>query len=120
MQEARQEKWRSVSGSRAGSETGKGRSVSVSKDKCIALNAGMSGLEGMIQGFGETSWCVSLGKKISVVPEEMISAEVPWITVTSYYRATEELKRRALAGDKMGNLADVISKLTKTRSASNK
>jgi len=53
---------------------------------------------------------VLLGKKISVVPEGTISTKVPWITLASFYRAMEELKRRALAGDKLGNLDDVISK----------
>ena len=85
----------------------------VTRNKYRALAAGMSGLEGMVQGFGETRWCVLLGKKISVVPEGTISTNVPWITLASFYRATEELKRRALAGEKLGNLNEVISKLTK-------
>jgi len=91
----------------------------LTRDKFEALSTGMSGFDGMVQGFGETRWCVLIGKKISVVPEGAISAKVPWITLASFYRAIEELKRRALAGDKLGNLNDVISKLMKICSISN-
>jgi len=83
----------------------------LTRDKFRALTAGMSGFDGMVQGFGESKWCVLLGKKISVVQEEMISPQVTWITLTSFYRAMEELKKRALDGEKLGNLDDVISKL---------
>ena len=83
------------------------------RDKYGALTAGMSGFDGMVQGFGESKWCVSLGKKISVVPEERISPQVTWITLASFYKTMEEFKERALAGEKLGNLDDVISKLKK-------
>jgi len=45
----------------------------LTRDKFGALSAGMSGFDGMVQGFGESRWCVLLGKKILVVPEETIS-----------------------------------------------
>lgn len=54
-----------------------------------------------------------LGKKISVVPEETISPQVTWITLVSFYKTMEGLKKRALSGEKLGSLDDVISKLTK-------
>ena len=85
----------------------------LTKDKFGAVTAGMSGFDGMVQGFGESKWCVSLGKKISVVPEERISPQVTWITLASFQKTMEKLKKRALAGEKLGNLGDVISKLTK-------
>jgi len=85
----------------------------LTRDKFGALTAGMSGFDGMVQGFGESKWCVLLGKKISVVPEETISPQVTWITLASFYKTLEELKKRALAGEKLGNLDDVISKLTR-------
>jgi len=66
---------------------------------------------GTVQGFGESKWCVLLGKKISVVPEEIVSSKVAWISLDSFYKTIEELKKRALAGKKLGNLDDVISKL---------
>jgi hypothetical protein len=85
----------------------------LTRDKLEALTAGMSGFDGMVQGLGESKWCVLLGKKISVVPEETISPQVIWITLASFYKTTEELKKRSLAGEKLGNLDDVISNLTK-------
>ena len=87
----------------------------LTRDKSEALAAGLSGLNGMIQGFGESKWRVLLGKKISVVPEEMISPQVTWITLASFYKTMEELKRRVLAGEKLGTLYDIIAKLKKNR-----
>ncbi len=85
----------------------------LTRDKLEAVTAGMSGFDGMVQGYGESKWCVLLGKKISVVPEETISPQATWITLASFYKTMEELKKRALAGEKLGNLDDVISKLKK-------
>ena len=87
----------------------------LTKDKFGALNVGMSGFDGMVQGFGESKWCVLLGKKISVVPEEMISPQVTWITLASFCKTMEELKRKALTGEKLGTFDDIIAKLKKNR-----
>ena len=85
----------------------------LTRDKFGALSAGMSGFDGMVQGLGESKWCVLLGKKISVVPEETISPQVTWMTLASFHKTMEELKKRALSGEKLGSLDDVISKLMK-------
>ena len=85
----------------------------LTRDKFGALTAGMSGFDGMVQGFGESKWRVLLGKRILVVPEETISPQVTWITLASFHKTMEELKKRALWGEKLGSLDDVISKLTK-------
>ncbi len=85
----------------------------LTRDKFGALTAGMSGFDGMVQGLGESKWCVLLGKKISVVQEETISPQVTWITLASFHKTIEELKKRALSGEKLGSLDDVISKLMK-------
>lgn len=87
----------------------------LTRDKFGALTAGMSGFDGMVQGLGESKWCVLLGKKIRVVPEEMISPQVTRITLDTFFKSLEELKKRAMAGEKLGNLEDVISKLKKNR-----
>ncbi len=92
----------------------------LTRDKFGALTAGMSGFDGMVQGFGESKWCVLLGKKISVAPEETISPQVTWITLASFHKTMEELKKRSLAGEKLENLDDVISKLKKKYGLSNK
>jgi len=82
-------------------------------DKFEAVSAAMSGFDGMVQGFGESKWCVLLGKKISIVPEEKIPPQATWISLVSFYRELEKLKDRALAGEELGSLDDLISKLMK-------
>ena len=66
----------------------------LTRDKFVALNSGISGFEGVVQGFGESKWFVLLGKRISVVPEETISPQVTGITLASFCRGLEELKKR--------------------------
>jgi hypothetical protein len=85
----------------------------LTRDKFGAITAGMSGFDGMVQGLGESKWYVILGKKISVIPEETISPKVMVIAFDSFDKMTEELKKKALAGEKLGNLDDVISLLEK-------
>ena len=88
----------------------------LTRDKFEALTAGMSGFDGMVQGFGESKWRVLLGKRILVTPEETISSrftETTWVTLDSFHKTMEELKKRALSGEKLGSLDDVISNLMK-------
>ena len=92
----------------------------LTRDKFEAAGTAMSGFDGMVQGSGGSKWYVSLGKNLSVVPEEMISPQVTWITLASCYKTTEECKKRALAGEKLGNPDDVIAKLKKKHGLSNK
>ena len=93
--------------------------VLVTRDKFGALAAGMSGFDGMVQGLGESKWCVLLGKKISVVPEQKIPPKVTYIPLASFYKTMEELKKKALTGKKLGSLDDIITKL-KEKSGSSK
>jgi len=86
----------------------------LTRDKFNALTAGISGFDGVVQGFGGSKWRVLLGKRISVVPEETISSQftrTTWVTLDSFYKTMEELKKRALAGEKLGSLDDIISKV---------
>jgi len=83
----------------------------ISKDKFVALNAGMSGFDGVLRGLGETRWLVSLGKKILVAPEDSLSPERIWCTWESLMAAIEELKKRALHGEQLGSLDNVIDNL---------
>ena len=92
----------------------------LARDKFEAVTAGMSGFDGMVQGFGKSKWRVLLGKKISVVPEEMIYPQVTWITLASLCKTMEDLKKRALAGEKLGNLDDDLSKSKKKSGLSSK
>lgn len=83
----------------------------LTRDEFGALTAGMAGFDGMVQGLGESKWSVVLGNKIPVVQEEMISPQVTRVTLASFHKTMEKLKKRALAGEKLGNLENVISKL---------
>ena len=87
----------------------------LTKDKFGALTAGISGFDGMIQGFGEGKWCILLGKKISIVPEESIPIQVTRLPLLNFNEMMEEFKKRALDGGRMGNLDDIISKLARKR-----
>jgi len=87
----------------------------LTRDKLGALAAGMSGFDGMVQGLGESKWYVSLGKTISVLPCEEISQQATWMTLDSFNEMMEELKKKALAGEKLETLDNVLSKLKKNR-----
>jgi len=53
-----------------------------------------------------------------VVPEETISSQFTGVTrvsLDSFYKTIEELKKRALSGERLRNLDDVISKLKDKR-----
>jgi len=83
----------------------------ISKDKFMALNAGMSGFDGFLQGLGEARWFVSLGKKILVTPGDNLSSEQTWFAWENLMAAIEELKRRVLHGERLGSLDNIIDNL---------
>jgi hypothetical protein len=83
----------------------------ISKDKFAALGAGMSGFDGVVQGLGETKWFVSLGKKILVAPAGNLLSDRTWFTWESIIAPIEELKKRALRGEQLGSLDDIIDNL---------
>ena len=83
----------------------------ISKDKLVALNAGMSGFDGAIQGLGETRWFVSLGKVVLVAAEDSLPSKRTWFTWGSVIVAIGELKKRALHGEQLGSLDNIIDNL---------
>jgi hypothetical protein len=87
----------------------------VGKDKDAALNAGLSGLNGLLQGLGETEWAVSLDKELVIVPYKAIPARGTWVTLESLIAAIDELKREALQGRRLGTLDNVIQMLRQSR-----
>lgn len=87
----------------------------ITKDKFAALHAGLSSFDGALQGFGDTKWVVSLGKKVVVAPSESTTSEGEWIAWESVKLAMGELKNRALGGEVLGDLDDVISRLKRGR-----
>ncbi len=67
----------------------------MSKNKYVALNSGLSGLEGALQGFGRTVWAVSLEKGLIVMPSNAILPRGTWVTFESLLAAVHDLKVEA-------------------------
>ncbi len=82
-----------------------------SKNKYIAVNSGLSGLEGVLQGFGKAAWAVSLGKELIVAPRDALSCKLTWVTFESLMIAIDDLKGEALRGKLLGSLDDVMQRL---------
>ena len=87
----------------------------ITKDKLTALNAALSSFDGVVKGFGETSWAVCLGRNLAIVPRGNITAEGLWVTWKSLKAALVELEREASSGGQLGSLDDIITKLQKSR-----
>lgn len=84
----------------------------IGKDLSSAIGAGLTGLESLAQGLGETRWYVLLGSKILVVPEDEVKPGESWVTLKDLTVVLDKLMGKAQAGVKMGSLDDVISKLS--------
>jgi len=82
-----------------------------SKNKYVALDSGLSGFEGALQGLGKAAWAVSLAKELIVAPYGALLREVMWVTFESLMKALSELKKEALQGKPMGSLDDIIKGL---------
>jgi hypothetical protein len=87
----------------------------MTKDKNIALNAGLSGFNGVLQGFGETKWAVLLQKELLIVPYDAIPAEGTWVTLESLMAAIDDLEIEASEGKQLGTLDNVIQRLRQSR-----
>lgn len=82
-----------------------------SKNEYIALNSGLSGLEGMLQELGKAAWAVSLGKELIIAPRDALPSKAAWVTFESLMTAIEDMKGEALQGKLLGNLDEVIQRL---------
>ncbi len=87
----------------------------VTKDGSTAINAGASSFGGAVQGLGETSWAVSLGKDLTVLPLDSITSGKAWVTWESLKSALAQLKKEASQGVRLGTLDNIISRLQKCR-----
>jgi hypothetical protein len=87
----------------------------IAKDKYAALNAGLSGFDGVLQGFGETRWAVSLQKELVIVPYNAIPEKGTWVTLESLIEAIHDLKTEALQGKQLGTLDNIIQRLQQSR-----
>jgi len=87
----------------------------LAKNKDAALSAGLSGFSGVLQGFGETRWAVSLQRDLVIVPYDAIPAKGTWVTFESLIAAMDDLKMQTLQGKRFGGLDNIIQKLHQSR-----
>jgi len=87
----------------------------VTKNKYDALNAGLSGFNGVLQGFGETKWAVLLQKELVIVPYDAIPAKGTWVTLESLMAAIDDLEIEASEGKQLGTLDNFIQRLRQSR-----
>lgn len=87
----------------------------VSKNKYDALNAGLSGFDSVLQGFGETKWAVLLQKELVIVPYDAIPAKGTWVTLESLMAAIDDLEIEASEGKQLGTLDNIIQRLQQSR-----
>jgi len=85
------------------------------RDGLAAVNSGLAGFERALQGFGRARWVVLLGRRIVVAASDSIPIQGQWLAWESLKLALEELRSRALGGEVLGNLDDVLSRLEQKR-----
>lgn len=83
----------------------------LTKDGWGALNFGLAGLDGALQGSGRAKWVVLLGKSIVVAASESNPLEGKWLAWDSLKLAMDELRNKAQLGEALGTLDDVLSRL---------
>ncbi len=46
---------------------------------------------------------------------DCVNTRITWVSLDSFYKTIEELRKRALSGERLRNLDDVVSKLKDKR-----
>ena len=87
----------------------------ITKDGIAAVNAGVTGLSGTLQGLGETDWAVCLGGHLAVASSDNITRGDVWVTWDSLKIAVHELEELVKNGAHLGNLDNIISELKKSK-----
>ena len=80
----------------------------LTQDEWGALNSGLAGLDGALQGFGRAKWVVLLGKRIVVAASENIPSQGNWLPWERTELALEELRKKAQSGKALGNIDDIL------------
>jgi hypothetical protein len=83
----------------------------LTKDKLVAANAGLSILDSVLKGLGETDCVVYLGRHLIVAPMDQLTSGGIWATWDSAKAALSELRAEALRGVPLGSLDSIISRL---------
>jgi len=87
----------------------------LTKDGITAMNAGITGLSGALQGLGETDWAVCLGRHLAVASRDNITRGDVWVTWDSLKTALRELEELVKNGAHLGNLDNIIYELKKSK-----
>ena len=87
----------------------------ITKDGDAAINVGIRGLNGALQGLGETDWAVSLGTNLEIAPLDNVGQGKDWVTWDSLMIAMRELELRAQE-ESLGNLDNIVAELRKSKS----
>jgi hypothetical protein len=85
------------------------------KNWLSAINSGISGFDGVMQGFGKSDWAVSLDGDLLVVPRNQITPGRTWVTLQSLLLALEEFKEKARAGEQLDNISAIVAKMKRSR-----
>ncbi|MDD5510334.1 MAG: hypothetical protein PHI12_05975 [Dehalococcoidales bacterium] len=83
----------------------------IGKDVDSAFNAGTAGVDGLIQGLGETKWYVSLTNNLVIAPQDAINQNGIWVSLERINAVLEQLKKRAIAGEQLGGFSNIINRL---------
>lgn len=83
----------------------------LTKDGPSAVNAGISGFDGMLQEFGRSDYAVSLDEDLMIVQKKQIAPGRFWVTLHSLLLALEVLKENARGGESLGDVATTVAKL---------
>ncbi len=75
-------------------------------------HSALGALDASLQKFGKSPWAVSLDREMLVVPRDQITAGQVWVTWESFSEAMENLRKKTLAGEQLGDLEAIISELT--------
>lgn len=83
----------------------------LTQDKWAALNTGLSSLDVSLKGFGSATWKVLLGKRILVASSDNTPQDENWLPRERLKLAMDRVKKKALRGETLGNLDDVLLRL---------
>ena len=83
----------------------------MSRDKLVAVNAGLSSFDAVLRELGDTAWAASLGKDLKVLPRDNVTSGKTWVTWDSLKSALAQLEREASQGVELGSLDSIISRL---------
>lgn len=87
----------------------------MTRDKYNAINAGLTGFNGVVQGFGETRWAVSLQNKLIVTPCDAIWEKGTWVAFESSIAAIHDIKKEVLQGKRLLTVDNIIQRLKQSK-----